>query len=392
MAWTETLASGRYRGVYRLPDGKKRSVGTFDHEERAKLEAERAEEEAALPNWRDPQAANISWSKWCAAWWPTRAVEPSTLLRDESRRKKLEAKWGDRALGSITRHEVKEWAGEMRTAGLSPATVQRYLSLLSSSFVGAVDAEILIANPAARLKLPVPQNSAERYLSRDEAGDLLAEFAEGSIERAMVAFLLGCGVRWGEAAGARIEQLDVKAKTYRVWLTWDDANNAVKDYPKGRRRRTVPVPAWVMRELKPLAKGRKSGFLFDNGGVPLDYHNFRNRVWTAATKRAKLVPFNIHACRHTYASWLIQDGIPLEEVGLLLGHISPLTTRRYAHLIEADSTAVLASLTDPTKGTIKKGSAIKKGSERGANVGQTAPHSASNVVSFAQAASRRKGL
>lgn len=383
MAWTETLPSGRFRGVYRTPEGKKRSAGTFDHEDRARLEASRAEEDAALPNWRDPNASSISWSKWCAAWWPTRAVEPSTLLRDESRRKKLEAKWGHRTLGSITRHDVKEWAGEMRADGLSPATVQRYLSLLSASFVGAVDAEILLSNPAARLKLPMPQNTNERYLARDEAGALLAEFVPQSIERAIVAFLLGSGLRWGEAAGARVEQLDRATSMYRVSMTWDDANNAVKDYPKGRRRRTVPVPVWVMREVEPLVDGRRTGFIFAAGDVPLDYHNFRNRVWSAATKRAGVAPFNIHACRHTYASWLIQDGIPLEEVGLLLGHVSPLTTRRYAHLIEANSTAVLASLVDPQIGTVRE--------EHGADVGHMATHSGSRVLDLAQARSSRNG-
>ncbi|WP_396289423.1 tyrosine-type recombinase/integrase [Curtobacterium sp. KT1] len=53
--------------------------------------------------------------------------------------------------------------------------------------------------------------------------------------------------------------------------------------------------------------------------------------------------------RHTYASWLIQDSVPLEEVGRLLGHVSPLTTRWYAHLAETPSDSVLSALSRPER-------------------------------------------
>ncbi|MBF4603712.1 tyrosine-type recombinase/integrase [Curtobacterium sp. VKM Ac-2884] len=369
MAWTEKLPSGRWRGAYRLTDGSKRSAGTFDHKKAAMNAAAAAEVNAAALGWRDPRAGARTWGDWVTEWWPTRNVEPSTLLRDDSRRKThLDDRWGPIPLVDITRHDVKAWAAELVAGGMAAATRDRCVALLSASLVAAVDAEVLTANPAARLRLASADNTRERYLTKDEAFRLLDEIPEG-VPRAMAAMLFGTGLRWGEAAGATVQRLDRPGAQFRVAETWDDKLKQPKDYPKGRRRRTVPVPDWTLEYLKPLVTGRRTGFVFLSAdGTPLDHHNYRRRIWMPAVTRAGLDDVHLHDARHTYASWLIQQGVPLEEVGRLLGHVSPLTTRRYAHLAETPSVAVLGALSRPEP--------------RGADVGQTDAPTDSNVLQF----------
>jgi integrase len=368
MAWTEQVPSGRWKGLYRLPDGSRRSAGTHSHKKAAMNAAAAAEQEAAQLGWRDPRAGARLWSDWVAEWWPTRNVESSTLRTDESRRSKhLDDRWGDVALVDITRHDVKAWAADLLAGGMAAATRDRCVALLSASLVAAVDAEIITANPAARLRLSSADNTRERYLTKDDAFALLDEIPEG-VQRAIAAMLFGTGVRWGEGAGATVQRLDVAGRQFRVAETWDDKARQVKDYPKGRKRRTVPVPDWTLEHVEPLVDRRKTGFLFLSAdGTPLDHHNYRRRVWMPAVKRAGLDDVHLHDARHTYASWLIQDGVPLEEVGRLLGHVSPLTTRRYAHLAETPSTSVLNALSRP---------------QRGANEGQDAAPVDSNVLQF----------
>lgn len=368
MAWTEKLPSGRWRGAYRLPDGSKRSAGTFDHKKAAMNAAAAAEVDAAALGWRDPRAGARTWGDWVSEWWPTRDVEPSTLLRDESRRKNhLDERWGPVPLVDITRHDVKAWATELLLS-MAPATRDRCVALLSASLVAAVDAEILTGNPAARLRLAKTDNTRERFLTKDEAFALLDEIPEG-VNRAIAALLLGTGVRWGEAAGATVQRLDAQGAQFRVAETWDDKLKQPKAYPKGRRRRTVPVPDWTLEHLEPLTDGRKTGYLFlSSEDTPLDHHNYYRRVWTPAATRAGLDDVHIHDARHTYASWLIQQGVSLAEVGRLLGHVSALTTQRYAHLAETPSAPVLNALSRPE--------------QRGADVGQDPAQIDSNVLRF----------
>lgn len=58
------------------------------------------------------------------------------------------------------------------------------------------------------------------------------------------------------------------------------------------------------------------------------------RAWASVIKSAKLPGLRIHDLRHSWASDAISAGVPLHVVGQVLGHKSPATTQRYAHLAD----------------------------------------------------------
>lgn len=340
MPWIETLPSGKYRAGYRAADGKKRYVrGTFDHKAAAKREAAAAERDARVLGWRDPSSAARPWGEWAENWWETRKVEPATLIREMSmRRNHIDDHWAKTRLIDITKHDVKAWAGLLAKKGLEPSSVQRILNVFRSSLSAAVDAEILVANPADRVRVTVGQKDTRRYLTQAEARLLLAEFS--GVDLAMVSVLLYCGLRYGEMAGLQSKR--VREGSIRVAEVWDSAARELKAYPKGRSIRDVPIPEHV-RPLLNLS----GTMVFSKPREPVpDYSNWRKAVWLPAVERSKIGATKIHDLRHTYASWLLQAGVPLAEVGKLLGHADPSTTQIYAHLSETPTAHIFAALPD----------------------------------------------
>lgn len=356
MPWIEQLPSGRYRAMYRTKTGAKRSAGTFAHKRRAENAAAAAEEAARTLGWRDPKAGQKTWGEWCEAWWPTRPVEPGTLVRDESSRDStLMPRWGDVPLAEITRHDVKAWAAQLKREGKAPATVQQRIHLLSASLTAAIDAEVLTTNPASKIAIAKGQTDVRRYLTAAERGDLLAQFrppVNEPLGDSLVSTLLGTGMRWGECVGLQVNRVDLQRGTLRVAEVWDDKMGRLKAYPKGRKiREALPIPPWLMPHLEARVRGRRTGFVFETAsGNVVGYSNWRSRSWVPGAKRAGLDGVRIHDLRHTYASVLLQNGVPLAEVGKLLGHVSPLTTQIYAHLQETDRSHIVAALPDPSRG------------------------------------------
>lgn len=387
MAWTEKLTSGRYRGGYRTPEGGKRYTGeTYVHKAAAQREAARLEAESRDLGWRDPRAAARTWGSWCDEWQKARLVETSTSSREQGViEKHLRPKWGDVPLIDITRHDVKAWAVEIQASGLSPSTAKKFCALLSVSLNGAIDAGILTSNPASRLKLGAGENRIERFLTKKERRRLLDALKDRPVDLALVSVLMGCGLRWGEAVALRREHIDYKRQRVRVHDAWDTRNRKFVPYPKGKKRRSVPLPDWVADAVKTIAPKAPRDLIFPaQGGDPIDISNWRSSAFNPALVAARIERCRIHDLRHTYASQLVQAGVPIERLRLLLGHVSVITTQRYAHLGKVDDGEVLAALGDSSKATKKKSKKTKKPhpaeGQNGANLGHGAVASSSKPV------------
>jgi integrase len=382
MPWTEHLPSGSYRGMYRLPNGEKRSAGTFPHKKSAKDAAVEAEGKVKRPGWRDPRIGLTTWGDWHAIWWPSRSIEPQTRASEGSIvTNHLMPRWKNEPLAEITRHDVQAWAVSILAENIAmkngelnekepryrkPATARKIVNVLVSSLSAAVDAEIIVANPAVRIKLPPTQAPPPVFLTREQFAALSAAIPD-SQDRALVDFLTGTGLRWGEAAGLHLHNLDLRNGMVTVADVTDGAE--IKPYPKGRRVRRVPVFQWAvdaleLRDAIPCgvkhrnARTCPSGLVFParQGGVR-DDRNFTQRVLHPALKAAGLgdVGLSLHDLRHTYASWLAMDGTPLGRIADLLGHRSITTTEIYAHFLPATADDIAVAMRDP----------------RGANVGQS---------------------
>lgn len=370
MAWAEKLPSGKYRGVYRDSAGARRSAGTFTHKPKAERSAAAREELARRSLRRDPEAFRRTWGEWVTEWWPTRNVEPSTLKVDTGRLERhLKPRWEHEQIGAITRQDVKAWAAKMKRDGVGATTIQRCVHLFSASMSAALDAEIVDANPAAKIKVAGSAKAQERFLTHDEF-DAMREHLPTTGDQLVVDILAYTGMRPGEAAGLHWNRVDLDRGVVRVVETFDEAAGGIKAYPKGKRVRDVPLTDELVDSLRAERERReaagedlragcseehrvgtcRSGLVLrSEGGSVLRFSNFSYRSFKPAIEAAKIGHCRVYDLRHTYASWLLQAGVPLAEVGRLMGHLSTQTTAIYTHLAAPPNDAVRAALTAPRK-------------------------------------------
>jgi integrase len=376
MAWKERLPSGKYRGCWRDAHGKPRSKGGFTRKEDA---LRFANEQEAKARRGDPGAAagrSPKWSEWRDVWLAARMVETSTARRDGPMIDRyLTPQWGEHRINRITRSEVQAWikilmSTEVRTRRaeveppalsrktLSPATIDRIYRLFSGSMRAAQIEGLIQASPCLKIALPKIAPGHERFLTRAEF-DAIAD-ALNEPYRTAVVLLAGTGMRFGELAGLHWQRVDLNEGLIHIVETWDGEDRVIKPYPKDEDQRTVPIPDWVRLYLERAATGSYSptcGHRHTSGarcrsdlvvrgpkGAPLDSGNLGSGEWAAACEFAGVGHVRLHDLRHTYASWLVQNGVSLQEVQRLLGHSSITTTQRYAHLGKTQHARVLAAL------------------------------------------------
>lgn len=334
MAWVRQLANGEYRGGYRDAYGKRRTAeGTYRHKAAALRAANAKEEEVRNSRAKD---APLTWGQWCDQWLAHRNVEESTRIEDKRRiDKHLRPRWENIRLTDITRADVKTWMNELKK-DRTPATVNRIVGNLNTSLNEAVDLELIPANPAQGVRMPTGQATHERFLTKAELDRICAHLIPAW--RNLAYFMFYTGLRWGEAVGLQRKRVDLDRGIILVAEVWDDKAKQLKAYPKGRKRRTVPLPEWLYTAI-----GDTDPVLLSPWGKRPLRRNFQRALDDAAIK-AEVERFRIHDGRHSYASWLLQGGRSMEEVRKLLGHTSVQTTQRYAHLGELRNDDILAAL------------------------------------------------
>jgi len=175
---------------------------------------------------------------------------------------------------------------------------------------------IVLTNPFAQVDLPVIQPRAVDFYEPDEAAALYAAAgAIGAQWQTMIELGMNVGLRLGELTGlhghrvdwlrGRIEVIDVMTR------------QGLRQWPTSKRsHRVVPVPPATLEALSVLMAGRdRDALVFTAaGGQPVSDDNFRNRVWYQAIGTAVVRRFSPRVMRHTAASWLVQDGVPLYDV------------------------------------------------------------------------------
>lgn len=180
------------------------------------------------------------------------------------------------------------------------------------------------------IKLSTPNNGRHRFLTREEAEQLLGALKIKKTPQLHDICLLSlhCGLRAGEIFKLTWDCVDFDRETILL-----------KDTKSGKNRYAYMTPA-VKTMLKARFPGQKNALVFkdkmgkqiqkisNNFMRTIEELGFNNEV---VDRRDRVV---FHTLRHTFASWLVENGTDLYTVKTLLGHSSLIMTERYSHLGE----------------------------------------------------------
>jgi integrase len=362
MASAERLPSGRWRGVYRDPAGKKHTVkGTFER----KSDAREAAQEAEVKSRRQAAAntghlsARTTWAQWCEVWWPERNLAVDTEANEARLRESfLVGQWGTEPLNGIGKHAVQAWV-DVLAKKHAPGYVVRIYTVFRASILAAIEKEVLLASPLAGVKLPSVPKTSQRHFERDEIDAFLPKLRRR--HRQAVVVLMDTGLRPGEFAGLHRDH--IRGGWVAVADVLVDKGRLIKGKPKDEDAREVPLTSRVleildewMREMPPGAgcglphsNGRicRSDLVFrQHNGSPLSLTSFRD-VFARALAKAGVSHGSLYSLRHTYGSRLAESGVDPFEISRLMGHEDVNVSMTYVHRTTAARGRVLAALGDP---------------------------------------------
>ncbi len=285
-------------------------------------------------------------------------VEASTLRNyDAIARCHLLPSLGHRRLGELTVLDVDHLLSRKRDEGLASSTVRRIRLVLAQCLEQAVRWGLVGRNVAALSRAPRAVRAEGRTLTPAQARHLLATLRGHRLE-ALFALMLATGLRRGEALGLRWTDFDRANGVVRVQrqLKREGAGLVTTDTKTFRSRRAVNLPTSIVAVLlehegrQHLERRRRgpdgvdTDFVFTTTkGTPIDQRNFY-REFRRVCETAGLGHWHPHELRHSAASLMLAQGVPLHVVSQVLGHSSiRLTSDVYGHLLEPDrASAALA--------------------------------------------------
>jgi integrase len=217
----------------------------------------------------------------------------------------------------------------------------RTLAVLRKAFNLAILWGLRKDNPCAK----VPGNGERkrrRYLTREEMARLLVAldgFAPAGVRwrfAQLVRLLLLTGCRVSEVKDARWSWLQGA-----VLVVPPECHKTGADgHP--RLVHLTPAAVDVLQQLR--AQSNSDWIIQGDGDHPLVGYQ---KLWQELLATAKIADLLVHDLRHHYASMAVSAGLTLNQIGGLLGHASPLTTARYAHLVDEAAAAAASKVIIP---------------------------------------------
>ena len=238
---------------------------------------------------------------------------------------------GQRGLSKAT---VQAHVSALRESGVSASSINQRLTAIRKLALESADNGLIDHATAQAIgRVQGVRKEGKRlgnWLSKEQAQQLLelpdVSTVKGLRDRAILAVLLGCGVRREECAGLTVEHIQQREGR---WVIVDLVG-------KRSKTRSVPMPSWAKYAIDAylLAGGITGGVLFRSmrrGDNLLDSGMTSQAVFDVVKTYASMIGVDVrpHDLRRTFAKLAHKGNAGIDQIQLTLGHASMQTTERY---------------------------------------------------------------
>lgn len=188
-------------------------------------------------------------------------------------------------------------------------------------------------NPTSTLKFPYPTTTEQtrNVLTQEEIKELY-KHCKNYQEKAILGLAYGCGLRVSELVSCNMEDIKLREGILIV--------------PSGKfnKRRVVPMSAGVIKDVSDyfyqsrilIETTEAKAFILHSRGKRMKKYTY-NKVLKRIIERTENKTImekeiSIHNLRHSIATHLIEQKMPLEQVRMFLGHSQLETTEVYTHI------------------------------------------------------------
>jgi integrase len=268
--------------------------------------------------WRETRLGERTgnWNQAVKKWSEGRRVRDSTQHRDKEITAWFSVAIGQLPLSSIN-SDVIDSAKKRLIRNRAPATANRYLAVMRAILRAAVNWGWL--GHAPQIQLFTLAQIEPRFITRDQFATLLEELPAHMKPVAQFAVLTGLRTKnIRELVWSRVD-----LERAHVWIPAQST--------KGGRAIGIALSEDAVTVLKGINRTESQERVFLFKGRPVS-NAYGKAAWRKACKRAGLAGLRFHDLRHTWASWLMQSGVPAYAIQSLGGWASPKMVERYAHL------------------------------------------------------------
>ena len=242
--------------------------------------------------------------------------------------------FGDKQLHELTKSDLVDFINTRR-ATHKPGTINRVIILMRYIYNLALKWETpgVDKNRVSGTPLLEENNKKERFLTSEEVDRLVycVKISRNPMLKYIFPGLILTGARKQELLKSRWVDFDFDTKIWRIPMS------------KSGKARHAPISDSLELLLNSIPKTCE--WVFANPKTLKPFTSFFYS-WDTARCQAGLDDVRVHDLRHSFASFLVNNGRSLYEVQRILGHTQIKTTQRYAHL---DQSSLLSAVNEITK-------------------------------------------